>query len=65
MGISSHKGGSIAILSDNGTEFKIIVLNDGYEQPGINPFIPTATQELRVCTISLREHLLHFWTPVI
>ena len=34
-GIFTHKGGSIAILSDNGTEFKNTVLNDACVQLGI------------------------------
>ena len=42
-GILAHKGRSIAILSDNGTEFKSKVLNEVCDQPGIkrlfsNPF---------------------------
>ena len=31
-GIFAHKGGSIAVLSDNGTEFKNTVLTDAFEQ---------------------------------
>ena len=42
-GISVHKGGSIAILRDNGTEFKNTTLNEVCDQHGIkgifsNPF---------------------------
>ena len=41
--ISAHKGGSVAILSDSGTEFKNKVLNEMCDQLGImrlfsNPF---------------------------
>ena len=35
LGIFAHKKGSIAILSDNGTEFKITVLNEACDQLGI------------------------------
>ena len=34
-GIFAYKGGSTAILSDNGTEFKNIILNEECEQLGI------------------------------
>ena len=34
-GIFPHKGGSIAVLSDNGTEFKNATLNETYKQFGI------------------------------
>ena len=42
-GICAHKGGSIAILSDNGTGLKNTTLNDAWNQLGIkgifsNPF---------------------------
>ena len=30
-GIFAHKGGSVAILSDNGTEFKSTVVHDAFE----------------------------------
>ena len=42
-GILAHKGGSVAILNDNGTQFKNIALNEACNQIGIkrlfsNPF---------------------------
>ena len=54
-GIFAHKGGSIVILSYNGTEFKNTMLNEACEQLGIkrlfsNPFHPKATQESNMCT---------------
>ena len=44
-GILAHKGSSVAILSDNGTEFKNKVINEACDQLGIkrlfsNPFYP-------------------------
>ena len=44
-GILAHKGQSVAILSDNGTEFKYKVLNEVCDQLGIKwlfsyPFNP-------------------------
>ena len=35
-GVLAHKGGSVAILSDNGTEFKNELLNEAWAQFGIN-----------------------------
>ena len=49
-GISAHKGGSVANLSDKGPEFKNKVLNAACDQPGIkrlssNTFHPKVIQE--------------------
>ena len=45
LGILAHKGGSVAVLNDNGTEFKGKGLNQACDQLGIrslfsNPFHP-------------------------
>ena len=50
-GLFTHKGGSIAILNVNGTEFKNTVLNEACEQLVIkrlfsNMFQPKPTKEL-------------------
>ena len=70
FGIFTPKRDSVAILCDNGTEFKNTVLDNTYKQLGIkrlfsNPFHPKATQELRMCIIFLREHLPSFYNAVI
>ena len=64
-GIYAHKGGSIANLSDNGTEFKNTTPNRVCDQLGIKDYFqthfhPKATQELKMCTISSKECLLKF-----
>ena len=38
LGTLTHKGGSIAILSDNGTEFKNTILNESCEHLCIKKF---------------------------
>ena len=53
-GILAHKGRSVAILSDNGTEFKNKVLNDECDQLGIkrlfsNPFHPQGIEKSCKC----------------
>ena len=50
-GILAQKGGSVAILNDNGTEFKNNVLNKVYDQLGIrrlfsNPFHPQSNAKV-------------------
>ena len=64
-GMFSHKAGSIAILSDNGTEVKNTTFNEANDQLSIkrvfsNQFHPKGTQEPKPCNISSREHLLNF-----
>ena len=63
-GIFSHKGGSIAILCDNGTEFKITALNEACNQLSIkrifpNPLHPQGNSGIRNVQLSLGEHLLN------
>ena len=60
-GILSHKGLSVAILSDNGTEFKNKVLNEVCDQLGIKGcslscFMPKIMQKWRTFIISLNGH---------
>ena len=50
-GILAHKGGSVAILSDSGTEFRNKVLNELCDQLDIkrlfsNPFCPQGNAEV-------------------
>ena len=50
-GILAHKGGSVTILSDNGTEFKNKAVNEEHDQLGIknlfsNPFHSKVTLKL-------------------
>ena len=57
LGILAHKGGSVAILSDNGTEFKNEVLNEVCNQIGFkklfsNPFHSQGNATWRTYTIS-------------
>ena len=64
-GIFGHKEGSVAILSDNGREFKTLtsirhVINSALEEYFLTCFTTKATQELEMCAISSREHLLNF-----
>ena len=58
-GILTHKGGSVSILSDNGTEFKNKMLNEVCDQLGIkqlfaNLFHPQGNTNVETCTISLK-----------
>ena len=51
-GILAHKGGSVAILSDNSTELKYKVLNEACNQLGIerlfsNPFHPQGNSRVQ------------------
>ena len=42
-GILAHKGGGVAILSNNGTEFKYKAVNDTCDQLGIRGLLPTCS----------------------
>ena len=63
-GILAHKGGNVAILSDNGTEFKNKTLNEACDQLGIKRFSslfhPNAIQEQKMFIIFLNKHLQSF-----
>ena len=53
-GILAHKGGSVAIPSDNGTNFKNKVLHEAYDQLGIkrllsNPLHPQGNSKIKKC----------------
>ena len=55
-GIQAHKGGSVAQLSNNGTEFRNKVLNEACDQSGIKrlfyyPFHPEGNVKLRMSII--------------
>ena len=56
-GILAHKGEHVAILSDNGTEFKNKVFNKVFDQLDIkklfsNPFHPQGNAKVEICIIS-------------
>ena len=60
-GIFADKGGSIAILSENGTEVKTLhsvrnVTNSASKEYFQMHFIPRANQESKTYTISIRKH---------
>ena len=53
-GILAHKGGSVAILSDNGTEFKNKAVNEACDQFGTkrifsNTFQPQGNSRIEKC----------------
>ena len=69
-GIISCKGGSVAILSDNGTEFKNKVLNDIYDLLGMkplfsNPFHPQGNAQVENVHNVLIRTLTKFLTIVV
>ena len=58
-GILTHRVESVAILSDNGTEFKNKMLHKVCDQLGIkrlftNPFHPQGNAKVKTFTISLK-----------
>ena len=64
-GIFAHKGCSIAILNDNGTEFKNTVLDDTCQQCGIkrlfsNPFHPQGNSRIQNVHNFLKRTLTEF-----
>ena len=70
-GILTHKGGNVAILSDNGTEFKNKVLNEVCDQLGIkrlfaNPFHPQGNEKVENIHNFLKRTLtIVCWTTAI
>ena len=63
--IVAHKGGSVAILIDNGTEFKNKVLNKACDQLGIkglffNPFCPQGNAKVEHIHNILKRTLTKF-----
>ena len=66
----ANKGGSVAILSDNGTEFKNKVLNEvcyklDIERLFSNPFHPQGNAKMEMYTISKKGPSPNLWTTEI